>query len=85
MNLFKVLKHIYSQGGFFNFYSGMSVLALGSIPAHVALFAIYEIAQVKFKIKDEELHPYLFGLVGVMATLGHDLFITPADVLKQRT
>lgn len=82
MNVFKVIKHIYNQGGFFNFYSGMSVLALGSIPAHVALFSIYEVARTKFKIGDDQLHPYLFGLVGVMATLGHDIFITPADVLK---
>jgi len=65
-----------------NFYRGMSLVASGCIPAHALYFTTYEYSRVKLGINDDELHPYLFGLTGIMATLLHDMILTPIDVLK---
>lgn len=51
----------------------------GCIPAHAAYFSIYEFAKIKFNIHDENIHPELFALTGVMATFWHDMIITPID------
>jgi hypothetical protein len=53
MNFFSVLKHIYKTGGIKNFYSGMSLMASGCMPAHAIYFSVYEYARVKLEITDE--------------------------------
>ncbi len=49
------------------------------MPAHAAYFSVYEMARNKFGINDEEMHPYLFALTGAIATLFHDMIVTPID------
>ena len=51
----------------------------GSIPAHASYFSIYELAKIKFNIHNEELHPELFALTGILATMAHDMILTPLD------
>lgn len=61
------------------------MVASGTMPAHAAYFSVYEIAKKKFGIDDDNLHPYLFGLTGCLATFFHDLILTPLDgkLIKQ--
>lgn len=82
----EIISILYKRGGIFNFWKGASVMASGCIPAHAAYFSIFETSKSYFiDKKDTSIHFYLFGLTGVLATVTHDLIITPFDVLKQRT
>jgi solute carrier family 25 iron transporter 28/37 len=83
MNFFSVLKHIYKTGGIRNFYSGMSLMASGCMPAHAIYFSVYEYARAKLKITDESHNPHLYAITGAIATFLHDLILTPFDgILK---
>lgn len=57
-----------------NLFRGCGVIAVGCIPAHVMYFSVYEAMKKTNSV----------GLAGAMATLCHDVILTPADVIKQR-
>jgi solute carrier family 25 iron transporter 28/37 len=78
------LRSLYKQHGFFGFYNGVRVIASGWIPAHACYFSTYEIAKEKFGIDDGNTHFVVSGLIGSLATLSHDAFLTPSDCIKQR-
>ena len=45
LSLTEIIRNIYRSGGLKNFYSGLSVMAMGCVPAHAIYFSIYEQAQ----------------------------------------
>ncbi len=79
MRFYTIMKYLYQNGGIRNFYSGMSVVASGCMPAHACYFSVYEFARNKLGINNEKLYPHLFMLTGIAATFLHDLILTPFD------
>ena len=77
----QIMLAIYEAGGYANFYSGSSALALGCVPAHAVYFSIYEYS--RRVLRCDENH-YKYALVGMASSLFHDLAMTPAEALKQR-
>jgi len=81
-------KYLYKTEGFAKFWRGASVLASGCVPAHAAYFSVYEFWKEKLlpKLHDQknEVHPHVYALTGILATLMHDFIITPFDTIKQR-
>ena len=76
----QIIRNLYSKGGILSFWKGASVMASGCIPAHAAYFSIFEASKNLLIDKaDPVIHPYLSGLTGVMATMAHDMIITPFD------
>lgn len=84
LGFFKTVKRLYTEHGLWRFYKGVNVVASGCIPAHAWYFSTYEIAKEKFGIDDGNTHFIISGLIGALATLSHDAFLTPSDVIKQR-
>lgn len=84
MSFFKIISSLYREGGIKNFYSGIGFVASACVPAHAAYFSTYEFSRKFYGVNDDKQHPYLFALIGVIATFYHDLIMTPLDVLKQR-
>ena len=63
----------------------MSPVPGGCIPAHVALFSVYETMKGKLASRhDGLLASHHAALCGLFATAAHDCIITPMDVVKQR-
>lgn len=69
----------------------------GAFPSHAAYFAVYEKVKMHFGEGESLFHygvPFFLGnrkldlvfaaVAGACATVGHDLFHTPFDVVKQR-
>ena len=76
IGLRQIVRSIYETGGLKNFYSGSSILFAGCIPAHAMFFSIYEQAKSILNC-DHDDKTHRFAIVGVIATLFHDLIITP--------
>lgn len=71
-----------SQGGAAALYRGVIPGMCGAFPSHAAYFAVYENVKMFFGDgADSMLH---YAIAGACATVGHDLFHTPFDVVKQR-
>lgn len=84
MGIFSTTAKLYKENGILRFYKGVNVIASGWIPAHACYFATYEIAKEKFGIDDGNTHFLVSGIIGALATVTHDAFLTPSDWLKQR-
>jgi solute carrier family 25 iron transporter 28/37 len=77
------LKEIVGNGGSRGFMRGCSAIALGTVPAHIGLFSAYEFS--KSRLLDGRDHdPARAAVCGAVSQFTHDLFLTPADVVKQR-
>lgn len=84
MGIFSTTAKLYKENGILRFYKGVNVIASGWIPAHACYFSTYEIAKEKFGIDDGNTHFVVSGIIGALATVTHDAFLTPSDWLKQR-
>jgi hypothetical protein len=65
-------------------YRGVGAVFAGVVPAHSAYYSIYEIAKDKLGANRRGHHPLAAGASGAVATVAHDLVMTPLDVVKQR-
>lgn len=79
LGFWSTTRRLYRENGLSRFYSGANVIASGCIPAHACYFSTYEVAKEKFGIEDGETHYFFSGLIGAIATLSHDAFLTPSD------
>ena len=84
IGFFNSVFRLYKDYGLYRFYKGVNVIASGCIPAHACYFSTYEVSKEKFGIDDGNTHFLISGLIGSLATLSHDAFLTPSDVIKQR-
>ncbi|KAH9259783.1 hypothetical protein BASA81_002205 [Batrachochytrium salamandrivorans] len=82
----KELTDLVKQQGQQRLWRGVSTTLLGCIPAHAGYFSIYELGKVQFGVsEDDESHtPLAAAATGAVATLAHDVVMSPMDVLKQR-
>lgn len=79
LSVFRTSLQIFQESGVRNFYRGAQAITLGSIPAHVLYFSIYEACMANVE------HDFAGPIVaGSLATLAHDLVLNPTFVVKQR-
>jgi solute carrier family 25 iron transporter 28/37 len=80
-----VLRTLLKESGPLGLIRGWNVIASGCVPAHVALFTVYEAMKEKLQSKDDgSLASHYAALCGIAATAAHDCILTPMDVIKQR-
>ncbi|KAI9139201.1 mitochondrial carrier domain-containing protein [Paraphysoderma sedebokerense] len=65
-------------------FRGVNSVVLGAGPAHALYFASYERMKVILGGDQEGHHPWKSAAAGACATLVHDGFMNPFDVVKQR-
>jgi solute carrier family 25 (mitochondrial iron transporter), member 28/37 len=67
-------------------WRGVQTVMIGCIPAHAIYFSTYEMVKASFQSlsPSNELVWYGGMMAGAMATLGHDIIMTPLDTCKQR-
>ncbi|KAH3708133.1 mitoferrin-2-like [Dreissena polymorpha] len=74
---------IFRHEGLRNTTRGIGAVVGGAGPAHALYFACYE--NLKKRLSNGQQGNHLaHGVAGCVATLLHDLFMNPADVIKQR-
>ena len=78
------IRAIFAERGLKGFVRGWSAIAGGCIPAHIALFSVYENSKLALTQPDGSLPAFSAAVCGASATIAHDLIITPMDVVKQR-
>ena len=78
------LKILLQHGGIRGLFRGVSSVVYGTVPAHAAYFSVYEYTKQHFHIEKEQGLPLYSALSGSLATISHDLILTPLDVIKQR-
>ena len=84
INFKSTVLNIIKERGFSGFLRGWSAIATGCIPAHIALFSVYEESKSRLSDQNGELSSINAAVCGATATLAHDIIITPMDVIKQR-
>ena len=78
-----VFRQISSEGKL-RFFRGVLSVVLGAGPAHALYFATYEKAKSTFVNESSSFRHVAAGFSGALATLVHDAFMNPFDVVKQR-
>ncbi|CAG9818574.1 unnamed protein product [Phaedon cochleariae] len=65
---------------------GMSAMVVGAGPSHALYFSSYEYLKKTFTrhTNSDRYNTLIFGSAGCIATLIHDGFMNPAEVVKQR-
>lgn len=77
--------------GFLRLWRGVSAMFAGCIPAHAAYFSVYETSKSYLVLNNSgnsgappAHQPVRAAMCGGLASVSHDLFMTPFDVVKQR-
>eukprot|EP00047_Mylnosiga_fluctuans_P005262 m.239401 g.239401 ORF g.239401 m.239401 type:complete len:309 (+) comp13481_c0_seq1:264-1190(+) len=80
------LRTMVQTEGVSSLFAGIRVVAGGAGPAHALYFATYEQSKIMFGVKgdSEEHYPVQTAAAAVCATLAHDSFMNPVEVVKQR-
>jgi len=68
-----------SAGGLARLFRGIQTMIVGCIPAHAVYFSSYEATKATLKH-----HWYGDMVAGGIASIGHDVIMTPLDTIKQR-
>lgn len=83
--VFKTLVQIYSEGGFFRFYRGMSAELVGIVPKSSAMYASYEMALTRIKSWHfTENSSVACSLAGCFSGVPEALVVQPTQVVKVR-
>lgn len=82
--IFNAIKSMVRSEGMLAPFRGMSVVATGAGPAHALYFSSYEFSKKVLNSKEMVHAHFVHGISGVVATLLHDGFMTPVEVIKQR-
>ncbi len=77
--MFETSRAIYNQGGFFRFWKGSMLIGTACVPAHSLYFSIYELAKHHTGVNNTGFQFSASAVTGAVATLFHDLILTPAD------
>ncbi|OAF71820.1 Mitochondrial S-adenosylmethionine transporter [Intoshia linei] len=79
----KSLSNLLKSNGIGGLMKGYPALVCGALPAHACYFTGYEYSKNKlnYLIKNENV---ITGISASIATLCHDIFMTPAEAIKQR-
>ncbi|XP_065179480.1 mitoferrin-like [Sycon ciliatum] len=81
--IIRMFQHMVAKEGIRAPFRGIGVVMCGAGPAHALYFASYE--KLKGMFEDQTAYKSLVhGASGAVATLLHDAFMNPVDVVKQR-
>jgi solute carrier family 25 (mitochondrial iron transporter), member 28/37 len=82
----EIVKTIMNERGIYGFVRGWSAIAIGCIPAHIALFTVYENSKLFLMTRSQSnsLSTRDALICGSLSTFAHDAILTPMDVAKQR-
>ncbi len=70
--------------GIMRLWRGVTAMFAGCIPAHAMYFSIFEFMKVRLGMNNDTHQPLRAAFAGASASFGHDIFMTPFDVIKQR-
>ncbi|KAF4737518.1 hypothetical protein FOZ63_025781 [Perkinsus olseni] len=86
VRLSSVLESVRSEYGLRGFIRGWGAIATGCVPAHIALFSVYEKLKDVMGVQNEHCTYRVPKslLCGALAQFAHDSILTPMDVVKQR-
>eukprot|EP00124_Ichthyophonus_hoferi_P000204 Ihof_evm11s7 gene=Ihof_evmTU11s7 len=84
LSTIRTLKH--TNEGMMSTYRGVQAVAMGAGPAHALYFASYETIKTFLGTHTHmgATHPLVSGTSGLIATVIHDGFMNPFEVVKQR-
>ncbi|KAL4160608.1 hypothetical protein PRNP1_001174 [Phytophthora ramorum] len=77
-------RKLVTEEGPLRLFRGVSTMLGASLPAHAVYFSVFEAAKKSLGADTNTLTPMASGTAGVIATVCHDLIMTPMDVVKQR-
>ncbi|KAG3181656.1 hypothetical protein PC128_g15034 [Phytophthora cactorum] len=77
-------RKLVAEEGTFRLFRGVSTMLGASLPAHAVYFSVFEAAKKALGADTNTITPMASGSAGVIATVCHDLIMTPMDVVKQR-
>ncbi|KAF0744564.1 hypothetical protein Ae201684P_019069 [Aphanomyces euteiches] len=84
MSAFQTASKLIAQDGPMRLFRGVSTMLGASLPAHALYFSVFEACKKAFGADSPDHTPIQSGAAGVIATVTHDLVMTPMDVIKQR-
>lgn len=76
----RAAKSLLREHGLGRLWRGVGAVTLACVPAHACYFGIFEAA----RRWDGPTDVVVNGIAGSLAAVGHDVVMTPADVVKQR-
>lgn len=81
----QAVRAVLQESGPSGLMRGCFAIGAGCIPAHIGLFCTYEYTKAKLmNLETAEHQPARAAACGALATVVHDMIITPTDVVKQR-
>ncbi|KAG7401639.1 hypothetical protein PHYBOEH_011590 [Phytophthora boehmeriae] len=84
MTATQTARKLVAEEGPLRLFRGVSTMLGASLPAHAVYFSVFESAKKSLGADSANLTPMASGTAGVIATVCHDLIMTPMDVVKQR-
>lgn len=76
----RAAKSLLREHGLGRLWRGVGAVTIACVPAHACYFGIFEAARTW----DGPTDVVVNGVAGSLAAVGHDVVMTPADVVKQR-
>ena len=73
-------RYLIAKEGPSRLFRGVSTMLGASLPAHAVYFSVFEAAKKALDADTNTLTPMASGSAGVVATVCHDLIMTPMDV-----
>uniref|UniRef100_H3GPZ2 Mitoferrin n=1 Tax=Phytophthora ramorum TaxID=164328 RepID=H3GPZ2_PHYRM len=73
-------RKLVAEEGPLRLFRGVSTMLGASLPAHAVYFSVFEAAKKSLGADTNTLTPMASGTAGVIATVCHDLIMTPMDV-----
>lgn len=85
MSVPETVQLVLKERGLLGLMRGSTVIGFGCIPAHIAFFGTFELSKEALIGNNRGLHePAAAACCGALASVAHDVIITPTDVVKQR-
>jgi len=79
-----IRRYLFNRSGARQMFTGASALVFGTIPSHAFQFGIHRWATKRWAGDGKQISNTTNAAIGALSALGHDLFMVPADFIKQR-
>ncbi|TYZ69086.1 hypothetical protein PybrP1_010192 [[Pythium] brassicae (nom. inval.)] len=84
LSAIQTARNLVAEEGPLRLFRGVSTMLSASLPAHAVYFSVFEAMKKTLGADTAEHTPVASGAAGVVATVCHDMIMTPMDVVKQR-
>ncbi|RLN38183.1 hypothetical protein BBJ28_00019413 [Nothophytophthora sp. Chile5] len=82
LSAMQTARKLVAEEGSLRLFRGVSTMLSASLPAHAVYFSVFEAAKKALGADSSHLTPMASGTAGVIATVCHDLIMTPMDVRR---